>query len=144
MELTFKEEEEDRLRDEFDEIDPTLRCAILFLKGALEYLSGDLFNSGYDIEFCITTLLRTQEEQDEAYKGSLEYQEKPWTSFHQSGLAVDIRYAPFTFDMWADALVYAERVFKHFGFNPVLHTPDDTRRAPHCHIEIQRPFKGVF
>ena len=133
MELVlYKRALRDRLVDEFNNhISPSLRTLILFTAA----VSANLHKK----KPTIVTLGRTVEEQDEIYGKNPTYIKNPWKSYHQTWMAVDFRFAPFTFSEWAEMLTIIEAVYKPHGFECIVHTPE-VSPAPHVHMEIHTLF----
>ena len=124
----YKARLKERLSREFtDLISPGIRTLILFTGAMSLYL--------YKKKPIITTLGRTQEEQDEIYGKEASYIEDPWKSYHQLGMAVDLRFAPFVFSEWAELLTIVEAVYKAHGIACIVHTPQVSPK-PHVHIEL--------
>ena len=124
----YKAQLKDRLLEEFtDFISPGIRTLILFT-GAMSFHL-------YKKKPIITTLGRTQEEQDEMYGEDPSYIEAPWKSYHQVWMAVDFRYAPFTFSEWAELLTIVEAVYKPHGIVCLVYAPQASP-VPHVHIEL--------
>lgn len=130
----FKKELESRLHTEWNLLD-------MGIKNIIYFVGGYLYNEfGYPV--VITTLYRTQEEQDEIYKDNEKYKMCSWKSFHQLGMAVDFRFRPFSLTTWVNI---KSMVIKYFSIHEpkiVIHTPEEIR--PHVHMEIHKAYKEVF
>lgn len=109
----------------------------------LYYFCQDKFKK----DIVVTMILRTQEEQDEIYKGttrgSREYDKNPWKSFHQFYLAVDIRSNIFTPEEIKIIENYLNTKYNGINQRPVtakcheVIKADGTRLGDHFHIEFQ-------
>jgi hypothetical protein len=128
--ILFKKALKGRLEEEFSRLDLGLKAVILAAHGYMQHHYGK--------GLTLVTLLRTDAEQDATYKDYETYQKAPWKSYHQLGLAADIRYAPFDFDEWASCVVFLENAFQLLGFDAFIHTPNDTLWPPHVHVEVHK------
>lgn len=134
--VDFKTKFHKRLEHEFEE------DICLILRSVLLFMSAYTINY-YGLPLLITTLMRTQEEQDAIYQGHsvaatrIKYRDKPWKSFHQFGMAADLRYRVLDAVQWEDLITETSTVFKPWGikfltYNPSKHT------APPVHVEVHK------
>lgn len=131
--VDFKTKFHKRLEHEFEE------DICLILRSVLLFMSAYTINY-YGQPLLITTLMRTQEEQDAIYQGHpvaatrIKYRDKPWKSYHQFGMAADLRHRVFDSVQWADIMETTEIVFEPWGIKFVTYDPSSTS-AP-VHVEV--------
>ena len=107
----------DRLRKEWesDDLNVDLRRMVLCIE--------QMLLSKYRYEPTITSIFRTQEEQDNYYGDREDYQKKPWQSVHQFWRGVDLRNRDMSKEM-IDDIVFLNGIFIY----------DETRPHKRCII----------
>ena len=122
--IVFKDEAQ---KAEFARLDNRLQTILIYLSGLAEHL--------YHKSVVITHLWRTQEGQDEIYKGNAVYQSKPWVSVHQVGRGADIRSDTYTPAEINNLVSELNSTFEYGGGKQtaICH---DVGHGQHFHIQV--------
>jgi len=111
--INFKVVDGHQLQEEFNKCDNRLRFIVFALAMYLYYK--------YKYCITITSVMRTQKEQDSIYGDNPEYKKQKWQSVHQFGRGIDIRDSDMVDAIKNDAYLFLEQVIyngdKHTALN---------------------------
>ena len=133
--ILYKSQLHLRLESEWPFLDDATRSVVVWCGG---YSSME-----WGRRLTLTTIYRTQAEQDLIYQNNEKYQESPWKSYHQLYLAVDFRFSPLSELQWKALEARCKTLFFHLGTKFVIHSPGGPS-APHVHLETHRNYQGVL
>ena len=116
-----------RLIAEFDRVKKRLQIIVYALDAYVKHR--------YKKEIMVTSIFRTQEEQDEIYGHLAGYKESPWKSVHQYWRGVDVRLSNFSKEEIKDILMFLNKSFEYTGRYETA-IKHDIGYGSHIHIQV--------